>query len=275
MVPMKRFVSMIVLLCLLFSVSVSSAQAPFDDRLKEICNQVVLAIYNAVLSHKGRYKDLEDFDRQVLKENQYGIYSIDYRHTAVVGPYKDKPFMFGVTIVRPEDTNFHEFGKQAFDFGFPLLDLKFAGYENIYWRSHQFSIQSVIQENGDPLLEEQQRYLPLKLSLRTVKEQYHVREDIDFIVTLENISSTNLWVRDLDAETLYFLYDNAQWGAGESATKREERIKRLILRPGEKISKQFRGSGFSAPQEFDIYGSYIITFEGVKPSSILKVRVIK
>jgi hypothetical protein len=255
--------------------SSAAAQGPFDQRVKEIANEVMFAVYNDILSSRERYGDLKNFDQSALSRNQYGIYSIYYQHRAVVGPYKDKPFEFGVTIVGLEDTSFNEFGRGTFNFSFPLLGLKFAGYERVYWRPNQFSIQDVIQKNGDPLLEEQKKRLPLKLSLKTVEDYYRVNEDIEFIVTLENISSKNLWVRELNGDTLYFRYGNAQWGAKETSAQKKKREKRFILEPGEKVYKKFVGSGFPAPREFEVYCSYTLTFQGVKPFSVLKVKVVE
>lgn len=244
----------------------------FSQRMTEIANQVMLAVYDDIVSAKERYDDLQDFDQKALSRNQYGVYSIRYKREAAAGPLGGKPFEFGVTVVGREDTDFNEFGRKAFNLHFPLLGLKFAGYEKVYWRPNQFSLQDVVQKNGDPLLKEQKKYLPLKLSLKTVAESYRVNEDIEFVVTLENVSSKNLWVRALNKDTLYFLYADTPWGTREAdAPKRE---KKFILEPGEKVHKKFVGSGFPEPREFEVYCSYALTFQGVKPFSVLKVKVV-
>ena len=128
-----------------------------------------------------------------------------------------------------------------------------------------------MQNNGDLLLKEQRKYLPLKLSLKTVKERYAVNENIEFVVILENVSSNNLRIKDLDKDTLYFLYADMKWGAVESESKKGK--KEFLLKPGEKIQKTFIGRGFSFPREFEIYCSYALTYKGVKPSNVLKVHV--
>ena len=246
----------------------------FDEPLKNICNSVMIAIYNDILSIREDYDNLVDFGKHVLSQNQHGIYAIEYQHKILDGARKGEFLVFGVTIIKPEDTNFNEFGQQAFNFGFPLLDVKFAGYQQTNRKWMKFNIQDVVQRNGDPLLEEQKKYLPLKLSLKTDKENYKVGENIQITVTLENVSRKNLRIKDLDEETLYFLYANTKWGAVIVGEKNKKK-KKFILKPGQKIHKKFIGSGSSVSHEFEIYCSYAITFKGVKPSSVLKVKVIE
>ncbi|MCK5082353.1 MAG: hypothetical protein KAR31_05555 [Candidatus Omnitrophica bacterium] len=139
----------------------------------------------------------------------------------------------------------------------------------------KFSIQEVVQRNGDLLLEEQKKHLPLKLSLETDKKEYKIREDIQITIILENVSNKNLWIKSLDNETLYFLYANTKWGAIPKSEEKEKRKGKFILTPGQKVYKKFVGSGSSTPHEFEIYCSYAVTFKGVKPSSVIKVKVIE
>ena len=279
-----RKIILIVVVCVGFSIPIyrvasareerfaSVSKGQFDDSLKNVSNRVMIAIYNDILSMKEAQDNLVDFGQHVLSLNQYGIYSLEYRHK-ISGGVRDGEFLeFGVTIVRPEDTNFGEFGRQAFNFGFPLLDVKFAGYQRTNRKWMRFNIQDIVQKNGDPLLEEQKKYLPLKLSLITDKEYYKVGENIEVTATLENVSRRNLWVKDLDAKTLYFLYGNAEWGTVEIGQAKRERF---ILKPGEKVHKKFVGSGSRVPREFEIYCSYAVTYQGVKPSSVLKVKVVE
>ena len=247
----------------------------FDESMKEVCNRVMLAIYNDILSVKGDYDNLVDFDQHVLSKNQYGIYTIEYQHKILQGIRSGEFLNFGVTIVKPEDVNFNNYGQQAFNFGFPLLDVKFAGYQRTNRKWMKFSIQEVVQRNGDPLLEEQKKHLPLKLSLETDKKEYKIREDIQITVILENVSNKNLWIKSLDNETLYFLYANTKWGALSISEEKEKRKRKFILTPGQKVYKNFVGSGSSVPHEFEIYCSYAVTFKGVKPSSVIKVKVIE
>jgi hypothetical protein len=246
-----------------------------DAFLKDLCNQVMFAIYQDITTFKEEYMELEDFGPYVLSENQYGIYSLEYEYIVSEGFQKGERIAFGVTIVRLDDTNFNQYGNQAFAFGFPLLDLKFSGYQQESRRQEAFDIQKVIQKNGNLLLAEQNKHLPLKLTLETVKENYHVGEDIEIIVILQNVSSKNFWVKELSEDTLFFIYGDTHWGTRKIGPKKQQKIKRQILKQGQRISERFVGSGFLEPQEIEIFGSYVVTFKGVNPSSFLKIIITK
>ncbi|MBN1869471.1 MAG: hypothetical protein JW847_02700 [Candidatus Omnitrophica bacterium] len=246
-----------------------------SDSLKDVCNRVMMTIYDHIYSVKKDFDNLVDFGPQALSTNQYGIYAIEYEHEISEGMRKGEFLKFGVTMVRPKDVIFNEYGRRAFNFTFPLLNVKFAGYQQSNRKWLRFNIQEIVQANGDPLLGEQQKYLPLKLSLGTDKEIYKVGENIEVMVALENISLKNLWVRNLDEQNLYFLYGDAQWGAVAALDKKERKRERLMLEPGKKVSRRFVGSSSTIPREFEIYCSYAVTFQGVKPYGVIKVKVIE
>ena len=255
--------------------SVPAPVKPIAAPLQELCNQVIFAIYQDIAALKGRYPELEQYGPYVLSQNQYGIYSLEYEYLVSERFRKGELAAFGITIVRFEDTNFRQHGNQTFNFGFPLLDLKFAGYQEMFRRQEAFDIQTVIQKNGNLLLDEQSKLLPLKLTLETIKDSYLVGEDIEILVALENVSSRNLWVKELNQETLFFLYGDTPWGAKEIGRKKLSKVKRQILEPGQKITARFVGSGFLEPQDVEIFGSYVETFKGVNPSSFIKVVIKK
>ena len=253
----------------------STSADPAPAPLEELCNQVIFAIYQDIAAVKSKYAELEQFGPYVLSQNQYGIYSLEYEYIVPEGFRKGERAAFAVTIVRMEDTNFRQHGDQAFNLGFPLLDLKFAGYQEMLMRQNAFDIQNVIQKNGDLLLEEQNKLLPLKLTMETIKDSYWVGEDIEILVTLENVSSKNFWVKELNKETLFFIYGDTPWGAQEIGRKKSNKIKKRVLEPGQKITAKFVGSGFLEPQVVKIFGSYAVTFKGVNPTNFIKVVIHK
>ena len=280
----KSFIIILIGICALIAlplearadkgVSNSSKAEGFSEDLKETCNRAMRGVFQDILLEKENYDNLVNFGDWTLSKNQYGIYAIEYGREILYGPRKGEFLRFGVTIVRPEDTNFSKYGHEAFNFVFPLLNVKFAGYQQTNRKWLQFDIQDIVRQNGDPLLEAQQKYLPLELSLETDKKVYRVGEDIRVTVTLKNVSEKSLWVNSLNDRNLYFLYGDTKWGAAELRSK-PGRKERFVLEPGLTVSRTFVGSGLKDPQEFEIYCSYLLTFEGVKPSSIVRVKVVE
>lgn len=251
----------------------SASNVQLTDVLKEVCNSVMIAIYNDILSMKQDYVNLEDFGEHVLTRNQRGIYRIEYQHTILDGMRKGEFLAFGATIVKSEDTNFNEHGQQAFNFDFPLMGIKFSGYQKTSRKFMKFSIQEIVQKNGDPLLLEQQKHLPLRLTLKPNQDSYKIGENMKISVILENVSRKNLWIKDLNGETLYFLYNDVKWGAVEVSASEKKRRRKFILEPGQKIRKKFIGSGSSVVRTIEVYCSYAMAFKGVRPASVLTVEV--
>lgn len=255
---------------------VSSDEVSLDEETRILCRQVLMAIYQDIFALKSQFEELKDFDEYVLSENQYGLPLIQYRYPASSEESSQgNPYEFGITIASMNDTYFNEYGYDSFNLAFPVLGLKFTGYQRKTFRAQQFDIQGVMQRRGQVLWDHQQEFMPYRLSLKTVKDEYNLGEPIDFTVTLTNFSKKNIRVKDLTNNTMFFLYDNKSWGAKEVNPTRSIREKEIILKPNESISKSFSGYSFSNPKEFEIYCSYILTYQGVKPSAALRVKVVK
>lgn len=229
-------------------------------------------IYDDIFAVRQEYKELGQFGGgSFFTQEDEKIYSIEHQYQS---QWKNqKPFEFGLTIVGIDEPNPYSDREGSFSFGFSLLDVKFVGYqsEGIYKKS--FDIYKPIQKYGKLLLDEQQKHLPLKLTITSAKKVFKIGEKIDIRVTLENIGKRTLKVKNLDTTTLFFLYDNAPWGATEMNSEKSRGTKEIVFRPGEKMSKNFTGSSFDKAKKITIFGSYIQTFKGVHPSGVLSVRV--
>ena len=252
-----------------------AGEPQLDEEVKALCNKVMLNIYNEIMEAKKQYKELENFTEAALSKNQHGIYSIEYRYLMSEGAVKDQIYEFGLTIAGMQDSNFYAPGRQLFNLGFPLLKLEFIGYQKKIFRTGQFDIEGPLKKHGLLLWDYQQRFVPYKLTIEPVKEEYKVDEPIEFIVTLKNLSKKNIIVKDLNEQTLFFLYGGQPWGAQEMNSSQVKFLKGVVLKSDESISKKFQGNAFSSPQEFEIHCTYGFAYEGVQPSATLKIRVVQ
>ncbi|MBF0385979.1 MAG: hypothetical protein HQL27_08930, partial [Candidatus Omnitrophica bacterium] len=50
-----------------------------DRETKDFCNQIMMDLFKAIISEKGKYEDLSKFTEDNLKKNQHDIYIIQYR----------------------------------------------------------------------------------------------------------------------------------------------------------------------------------------------------
>ena len=94
--------------CLIFvSPLVYAQEIQLDDATKEICNKVILNIYDEILRAKDKYPELSSFDQNVLSKNQYGIYSISYRYQDPRIKNRPEPYELRITIVGMNDKPYH------------------------------------------------------------------------------------------------------------------------------------------------------------------------
>jgi len=251
------------------------------EQLKELSNQTMIKIYNDILMKKSRYKGLKNFNKDFLLKDDNGVYFIEYTFKDAESKrfISNRAFAFGVSIIRLDETKyFSERGsrKKLFEFGFPLLGLKFQGYKRKGLRSKELDIEAAIQRNGKLLLDEQEKYLPLQLTVKASKESFKINENISLAVILENKSERSYQIKDLNASSLFFVYgDNTTWGAKETGVKKNQGQDRVILKPGRSISKVFEGSGFADPKEIEISCFYSMSIKGVNPSDFLTINVVE
>lgn len=268
---MKRIFLLTLVLCL-FPCGVLRAQGGvLDPEVKEVCNQAILNIYYDILALKDRHKELADFNEKAVYENPYGLYAIVYEYSSGEKTPHQQPFAFAVTIDAMED-DFWGTKRGAFRFEYPVLGLKFSGYQQKHRLRTQFDLPAIVEKHGILVSEYQQRYLPLRLVLVPVKEEYYVREDIEFEVLLINISKRHMIVKPLGQETLFFLFNNQTWGTRPSEGVRTG--KDIILKAGETLRRRFKGESFQNPKEITIYSLYRMSIHGVNPFATLKVNIL-
>jgi len=244
-----------------------------DERTKEVCNQVMEGIYQDIFDAKKKYPELEQFDENVLSENQYGIYQIIYEYKKSPEQERRNPFAFGLTIAGIDDTFFQERGRLVFHLAFPVLGLKFVGYQMKGSARYRYDLGEVINQRGVLLADHQQEYMPLKLILRTNNDSYPTNEKIPFVVELKNVSNRHMRVKSLSDKTLFCLFNKKEWGTKQvDKVSQEEEI---ILKSNESTCVEFLGEAINNPQDIEIYCSYNMSIKGVKPSGILHVKVHK
>jgi len=251
----------------------AAAQSPvLDDATIKICNDIIMNIYYRILEEKPKYEELSDFDEKALYQNPLGIYAIVYHSSREVDSRQRSPYALGITIDRIGDETFKS-TPGSFNFGFPVLGLKITGYQQKHLLRTQYNMLPLIDEFGAVLARHQQEYMPLKLYLRTLKDTYHVREDIEFEVELKNVAKNNMIVKSLGVNSLFFLFNNQFWGTQPSSGDVGGRD--VILKSGESLTMRFKGESFQRPREFEIVCTYAMSIQGVNPSGVLNIRVIE
>jgi hypothetical protein len=266
--------SAVISFLLLSPLPVSAESFIQDQDVHALCEGIMQDVYQEILAQKANHPELSDFqETDAQSKNNSGITSIGYVTQDVKVGADQVPYAFQLTIAPVNEIFTSPSGYKAINLSFPVLDLKIAGYQNAALTKEFYNIQDAIQKYGIKLWDEQQKYLPYKISIEAVKESFRSGEDIEFIVKLTNDSKANYKLKRLDAKTLYFVFDNKPWGAQELADKDSKSLKEILLKPGQTIQKKFRAPGFKRPQTVEINVTYNFPYKGVKPSAKLTLPI--
>ncbi len=264
---MKKILILHVLLFICFS-AFAQNEIVIEKATEELCARVMDEIIEEIFRLKVKYEELEGFTERNVSVNDYGFKAIEYEYI-----YKNRKNSFGVTIVGLNDEFFKKSKGGIFELRFPILGVKLQGYQNYTPRRSQFELQSVTEPFSELIRERQVTYLPFKLTVEAEKKVFKTKENIFFKVTLKNVTNKIMTVKDLNKDTLFFVYNNKEWGASEIDRKSYKKVKQITLREGESIEKRFMSNGYSFPREFNVFCSYVMSYKGVRPSTIMSIIV--
>lgn len=248
--------------------AVPSFAQGIDPAVHALANEVIMDIYNSADKLKSGHPELADFGRLALLKNAYGLPKIDYEYFDP--EIKTKTYAFAVEAVKPADENPYGRGPKVFAIEYKLLNIKLIGYLDRKLIT-QYNMKDLVLEKARKLSNRQQQLIPYEVILETTKSVYKKEEPIEFIVTLKNKTNQNLKVRDLNGETLHFLFNDRAWGTRE--LNPNVRVRPILLGPYESISKTFKGMGFKVSKEFLIIGTYSLPYKGAFAEGELKVKV--
>ncbi|MBF0532764.1 MAG: hypothetical protein HQL23_06660 [Candidatus Omnitrophica bacterium] len=116
--------------------------------------------------------------------------------------------------------------------------------------------------------------VPMTLTLKADKEAFYTGEPILFEVGLKNTSRQTWRVKDLTNQTMYCLYDQEPWGAQQIGGADFDSVPLIELPPGQALVKKFLGAAFPQPREVEIFCSYSLTFKGVNPQNVLRIKIV-
>lgn len=258
----------------LFSVVVNAAnenKRP-DATTIYVANQVMERIFEAVMSLKEEYVDLQGFDDKALFRNESGIYVIHYKN---VQEYAAGQVLseFGLTVLPMDVPNI--FGKHSdvFEYGFPLSQVKFSGYQILNERRRPFDIKVLLNKFGVELKEDQNRFLPFQLSIQPSKAVYFPNEDIKYTVYLTNATRGILNVKQLSHKTLHCTSKGKSWGSKKLSSRNNKHYRQKFLKPGQSDSLTLSVSGTPRAEIFDIQCEYLMSHKGFKPFAVAQIQV--
>ena len=244
-----------------------------DETTKEVCNKVILGIYNEILKSKDKYRELSHFDEKALYENKYGIYTISYQNDDPNNNTRTGPYEFLITIVGIDDTASKPAGFEDKHYGFPIIGLRTSSFIRRDFKFHRYDIDAPIKKYNDLLYDYQQKFHPLQVILKSDKETFKVDERIEFEVIVKNAGTKNYMVKSLGEKSVFFTIDDQEWGTRSAAAKSVPQNVRPP--PDGSIKRTFKGHSFSTPREVEIFCTYNVAYKGIFPFGRLKVKIVE
>ncbi|MBF0484848.1 MAG: hypothetical protein HQL25_09110 [Candidatus Omnitrophica bacterium] len=245
----------------------------FNEGTASACNLAMDQIYDHIVKMKKIYKELSNFEQMVPVKNKYGVKTFDYKYEDF-DSRRPLKYQLGVEVIKSIDKSSFSGKEGYFQRELPLLGVKLAGFVDAGGRQRFFDLEQYIEDFGKALWNIQQDYLPYKLMLKPEKEIYAIGEDISFKVTLKNTGRQILKFKDLNENTVFFLYGGKPWGIKRTNESAKD-IADFYLKPGEIRTTIFKGDAFNMPKDVEIECTYALPYKGVRPSGILKVKVIR
>ncbi|MBP9855000.1 MAG: hypothetical protein KBD53_09045 [Candidatus Omnitrophica bacterium] len=239
----------------------------------EICNHIVKNIYDGIEKLKPQYHDLELFTLIALKRNQWGFDYIKYQYIDMVGSTQVDQLEFRVEFLPIDVEQDSPSEGIHFEYDFPLLKIKLIVYQSHSDKENQIDIMPFVKEFARPLLDYQSKQLPVTFRFYADKDVYQVDEPITLNVEFENLTKSNLKVKELSSDSIAFTYDKILWGLDLNHSDSVPINK--ILRPKRSIRKKFRIKGLSTPQDLAIHATYFVNFKGIRPTETLNLKIVK
>jgi hypothetical protein len=241
-------------------------QAPMQNKVLTVADSVMEDIAARIAANKFQYLVFSNFDPKAMSRNPDGYKELRYAYPLAEGRNLEVnvlmlPLKSREGGVLPEWRHLE----------FPLLDLK------VVWTTaltgfylEGFDLDVIVEDAAWPLVEFQQKELPLRIFIETPKISYQVGESVKLDLVVKNVSNNQLRVKPLDSQTLYCTMNGSFWGTKDP----KPAPSKSTLKPGEELRFPLKLKGLPKPGDFNISCSYGIGYQGVRPQArkILKIE---
>ncbi len=253
-----------------------SQEMAIEPEILEISNKIMQDLFAEIKAAQPEFKELANFSDENFFKNAQGIYTIQYQYTpkteGAEQMQQELPYAMGITIDGLDQWTFPP-RKKMFNYGFPLLNVKISGYQEKHPIRTQFDINPLVKKYGQILADEQQKLMPLTITVEPTQPSFSTREQVEVDIILRNVSKRHMYVRPLNKDTLYFLIDDQFWGT--KPTEGAPKEVQSILYSGEEIHMRYRIGVFQQPQTIHIMCFYRMGISGVNPFGKSEVSIVK
>jgi len=249
------------------------AQDFWDKKTQDICQKVIVAIYDEILQTSPQYLELSEFNEKALTVDPGdGVYQISYQYRDLRIHRDNRPYEFFIEIGPLQDNLPSRLGFEAKHYKFPIIAVRASLFIHRYRRLHHYDLDEAVSRALSPLSIHQQEYFPFAVILKPIKDTFKVRERIEFEVIVKNKTNQNLKIKNLGEKTLFFTINGEEWGTKPSQASRTSR-EEYILAPYDSLSRSFKGNSFNSPGQVEIVCTYNLAYKGILPFGRAKIKI--
>jgi hypothetical protein len=237
-----------------------------QDQTRAVADSVMDDVATRIAANKFRYLVFSNFDPAALPRNPDGFKELRYAYPLAEG----RNLEVNVVMISLKS----KAGKEMTEWNhreFPLLGIK------VLWTTARtgfylegFDLNPIVEDAIWPLVELQQKQLPLRMTIETPKAGYQVGEPVNLDLVVKNISGNTLRVKPLDSQSVYCVMNEEAWGIKDA----KPTPSKSVLRAGEEMRYLLKIKGLEAAGDLTIACSYGIGFQGVRPQArkVLKIE---
>lgn len=267
------FKAIIVTICLSISPQASAADKVDPEVTRQLCNQIIKQAFKDIELQKPNYPDLELYNLIAFKKNEWGYHYIKYRYVDIEGSRKKDELQFRIEFLPIDEQPTRDFEGTHLEYPFPVLNIKMIFYQNDSAKQNQIDVIQYVKRHARKLLDYQTKFLPVKFRLYPEKGKYRVGEEVTLVAELDNISGSNMKLKDLSSRSVAMTDDMSKWGF--DLGRRPRKAGTEVLRPNGNLKRKFRIGTFSRPQTKFVHAIYLMEFRGAEPTVTTQFEIVE
>lgn len=257
----------------IFTSPAFGSTAPDPDVTRDLCNQIIKQVYKDIEQQKPNYPDLELYNLIAFKENQWGYNYIKYQYVDIVGSRKRDELEFRIEFMPIDAQLDYHYDGTHMEYPFPILNLKLIFYQNDSAKQNQVEVLPFVKRYARKLLDYQSQFMPVKFRLYPEKEKYRIGEEVTLVAELDNISGSNVKLKDLSSRSVAMTDEMSKWGF--DLGRRPRNAGTEVLRPNGNLKRKFRIGSFNRPQTKYIHAIYLMDFRGAEPTITTQFEIVE
>lgn len=248
----------------------SVAAQEMSPEVRQLGKQAMDRIISELYSLQEQHSILSQIDQLAVGENAEGYPAFQYNFKKEILEKEVSYYQLALTFGAMDAKKIVDQNVTVIQKKFPLIGIKFFGYEWSKRSAQTFDFERVLDEALIPLERYQQAFLPYQIRIIPEKESFKTNEEISFFIELHNKVQYVLRLKKPTTANVSIYYDE-ELLLSEGDQKEEY----IVLEPGEVERVTFKLGRQSAIAEHAIRCVYLVAYEGVIPFAEATINIVE